>query len=224
VLGEASTNYSKIPLATGVPQRIARFAPDARFVYVMRDPVERSISHYWHMVRFHGEHRPIFAALQADPGYLAVSHYAMQLAPYFALFGRERVFVLTYEELTQQTETSIRRLYAWLGVDPMVQLPPGYDAPQNATPRELLQHSALGSLGHRLRWSRQIRGLVPRIPSNLRGAARRVLSERVYRVSVNTCAAVAFLLPVQQRQTEELSAMLGRDFPEWVTLHSRSTA
>jgi hypothetical protein len=224
LLGEASTNYSKIPLATGVPERIARFAPDARFVYIMRDPVERSISHYWHMVRFNGEHRSMFAALQADPRYLSVSNYAMQLTPYLALFGRERVFTLTYEELTQQTESTIRRLYAWLGVDPMVELPSGYDSPENATPDEILRHSALGSLVHRLRWSRRIRGLIPHVPSRLRTTAKRILSEKVLRDNVHTSAAIALLRPAQQRQTEELSAMLGRDFPEWVTLWGTSAA
>jgi len=221
VLGEASTNYSKIPLATGIPERIARFAPDARFVYIMRDPVERSISHYWHMVRFNGEHRPMLAALQADPGYLAVSHYAMQLGPYLTLFGRERVFTLTYEELTQQTESTIRRLYAWLGVDPMIELAAGYDTPENATPNEVLQYSALGSLVQRLRWSGPMRGLAAHMPK-LRAAAKRVLSERVQRDDIDTSAAITFLRAVQQPQTGELSVMLGRDFPEWSTLWGAS--
>jgi hypothetical protein len=224
LLGEASTNYSKIPLATGVPERIARFAPDARFVYVMRDPVERTMSHYWHMVRFQGEHRPMLAALQADPGYLAVSHYAMQLAPYLALFGRERLFTLTYEELTQQTESTIRRVYAWLGVDPMVELAPGYDASENATPTEVLQYFALGGLVQRLRWSRQIRWLVPHMSSKLRAAAKLILSETVRRDTIDTSAAIAFLRSAQQPQTVELSAMLGRDFPEWMALWGASAA
>ncbi len=99
ILGEASTNYSKVPLVSGVPERIARFNDEARFIYIMRDPVERSISHYWHMVRFNAEYRPMLSAILQDPRYMAVSHYARQLAPYFSLFGRERVFTLTFEEL-----------------------------------------------------------------------------------------------------------------------------
>lgn len=30
--------------------------------------------------------------------------------------------------------------------------------------------------------------------------------------------AIAFLQPIQQKQTQELSALLGREFPEWNTL------
>jgi len=221
VLGEASTNYSKIPLANGVPERIALFAPDARFVYIMRDPVQRSISHYWHMVRLHGEHRAMLAALQADPGYVAVSHYAMQLAPYLALFGRERVFTLTYEELTQRTEGTIRRLYAWLGVDTFVRLPSGFDAAENVTPEEVEQLTATGSLLHHMRWSHRLLGSVP---NELRASAKRVFSKRVRRTDVDTTTATIFLQRIQRPQTEELTAMLGRDFPEWTTLWGASPA
>ena len=99
LLGEASTNYTKLPLVPGVAERILHFNPDARFVYLMRDPVERTISHYWHMVRFHAERRPILEAVRAEPQYLDVSHYAMQLLPYLNLFGRDHVAILTYEQL-----------------------------------------------------------------------------------------------------------------------------
>ena len=35
IIGEASTDYTKLNLFTGVPERIASFCPDARFVYIM---------------------------------------------------------------------------------------------------------------------------------------------------------------------------------------------
>jgi hypothetical protein len=100
-LGEASTNYTKRQLVSGVPERIHAFNPDARFIYIMRDPVERTISHYWHMVRYHAERRPILETIRTEPQYLDVSHYAMQLVPFLELFGRDRVAVLTFERLSR---------------------------------------------------------------------------------------------------------------------------
>jgi len=47
IIGESSTGYTQAPRFHGVPQRIRGFRPDARFVYIMRDPIERTISHYW---------------------------------------------------------------------------------------------------------------------------------------------------------------------------------
>ena len=54
IRGESSTEYTKAPMYGGVPQRLAEFNPQAKIIYLMRDPIERSISHYWHMVRWHG--------------------------------------------------------------------------------------------------------------------------------------------------------------------------
>jgi hypothetical protein len=64
--GEASTNYTKLLSVTGVRERIRAFNPDARLTHLMRDPVERTLSHYWHMVRHHVEHRPIALAIRRD--------------------------------------------------------------------------------------------------------------------------------------------------------------
>jgi hypothetical protein len=99
ILGEASSSYTKLPLAPGVSERIAAFNPEARFIYLLRDAVERAISHYWHMVRHHAEHRTLAEAVRRDPQFLAVSDDSMQLRPFLERFGRERVTVLVHEQL-----------------------------------------------------------------------------------------------------------------------------
>ena len=53
------TNYTKQPLVKGVPEKIRKFNPESRLIYIMRDPIQRTISHYWHRVRWEGEWRPI---------------------------------------------------------------------------------------------------------------------------------------------------------------------
>jgi hypothetical protein len=76
---DQATSYTKLPLAPGVVERIAAFNPDARFIYLLRDPVERAVSHYWHMVHHHAERRPIADGFRHDTQFVAFSHYAMQL-------------------------------------------------------------------------------------------------------------------------------------------------
>jgi hypothetical protein len=52
IVGEASVYYTHLPLASGVVERISQFNPDARLIYVMRDPIARTISHYWRRARY----------------------------------------------------------------------------------------------------------------------------------------------------------------------------
>jgi hypothetical protein len=223
ILGEASTNYSKVPLVCGVPERIQRFNDAARFIYVMRDPIERTISHYWHMVRFNAEHRTIRDAVRLDPQYMDVSNYAMQIAPYFACFGPERVFTLTFEELTHQTVATMRRLYTWLGVDPMAALSAASVEAENVTPDVVAMPAFLGALLP-FRHSRTLRAVIPHLPLTLRGAAKRLATVEVERRLVDTSDVITYLRPTQQRQTQSLTAMLGREFPEWKTLYEHGAS
>src|SRR5579871_5444493 len=134
ILGEASTNYTKIPLVNGVAERLHRFNPDARLIYLLRDPVERTISHYWHMVRYHTEYRSIAAAIKHEPQYVAVSNYAMQLAPFRERFGDDRIVVLTHEELVRDPYTTMEVLYRWLGLDTTGVDLVGFRDPENVAP------------------------------------------------------------------------------------------
>src|SRR5262245_22975253 len=130
VIGEKSTVYSKIPLFPGVPERIAKFNPEARFIYIMRDPVERTISQYWFHIQFCGERRDMLTAIREDPQYTDTSNYAMQLAPYVELFGPDRIATLTLEELSKNTPNVMRRLFTWLGVNASF-VPPNLEQREN---------------------------------------------------------------------------------------------
>ena len=48
VRGVSSPGYSAFPLYEGVAERMAETIPHAKLVYLVRDPVERIVSHYTH--------------------------------------------------------------------------------------------------------------------------------------------------------------------------------
>jgi Sulfotransferase family len=217
-LGEASTNYTKLPLVSGVPEKIKEFSSNARFVYVMRDPTERSISHYWHMVRFNAEYRSILNAIQADAQFIDVSHYAMQLEPYFNHFGGDRVYTLTYEQMIHAPVETMRRLFSWLGLDASLAKETAVDQPENVTPEVVASARTFGLL-QKLRQRRPFRALTPRVPAPVRRLAQRLTTRDMRRDRIDTSEVKRFLRPIQKTQTEQLSRLLGRNFPEWTTLY-----
>ena len=100
-VGEASPNYTKRELFRGVPERMAAEAPEARLIFVARDPVARFASHYRHAwLLGHMDVRPE-ALLDSGPGrhMLATSRYAWQLAPWIERFGRERLLIVDFDAL-----------------------------------------------------------------------------------------------------------------------------
>jgi hypothetical protein len=218
VIGEASMVYSHLPICSGVAQRIVAFSPQARFIYIMRDPVERTISHYWHRVRWWGERRSMLAAIRSDPQYTDVSHYARQLKEYLRLVGPERIYTLTYEALLVNSANQMSRLYAWLNVDPSFRSA-RIGIPTNERPDVVEQARGLGLLDL-VRHSPTYVKMAPYIPRAVRRLAARLAVRIVRPAEVPIAQVEAYLRAHQQPQTEELSALLNRSFPEWTTLYA----
>ena len=117
--GESSTSYTKEPWMTGCAERIHAFNPNARLIYLMRDPVERAISHYWYNVRGGNESRGPLEAIRPGEQYVDFGDYGRQLRPYFARFGPEAVYLVTLEELVARPAETLDGLCRWLGVAPL---------------------------------------------------------------------------------------------------------
>lgn len=125
-VGEASTAYTKYPVVPQVPERIAEHLPSCRFIYVLRDPIDRIRSHYQHRVAVGTERAPLTEAVFDDPIYLSCSRYAAQVDRYLRCFPRERLLLITSEDLRASRKVTMRKVYSFLGVDPDV-VPPSID-------------------------------------------------------------------------------------------------
>jgi hypothetical protein len=119
VRGETSPHYTNLPRFTGVAERMRSLTPEATIVYMVRDPLDRMLSHYLHNLGAGYESRPLEEAL-ADPGgsYVNRSRYAMQAEPYLREFGPERVTIIAREQLRDEREVTMRGLFELVGVEP----------------------------------------------------------------------------------------------------------
>ena len=116
-MGEASNAYSRHPVFTGVPERIHALLPDARLVYLVREPFARLEAHYrWRLATGY-EWRPPAEAIGADPSYVAASLYGLQLAEYRRHFAAHQILVLRCEALFADPQPHLARLASHLGVD-----------------------------------------------------------------------------------------------------------
>jgi hypothetical protein len=151
---DATPLYMTHPL---VPARVARMLPHVKLVVLLRDPVARAISHYHHQVRQGRETLSIADALAAEAGRVAEEKrrllngediepagfrrfsyterglYAEQLERWFEHFPRGRFFIETSERFYDETESVLRELFAFLGVDDTVRI--SDLRPRNVGPR-----------------------------------------------------------------------------------------
>ncbi len=127
VRGESSTDYSTHPRREGAPQRIKECVPDAKFIYMVRDPIARTISHYKMAVALLGERRPLAKALREElteprSRYIAPSLYATQLELYLSHFDESQIMVVDQADLLAERQGILDEVFAFLsvegGVDP----------------------------------------------------------------------------------------------------------
>lgn len=161
---DASTSYSDAPLPgfdsdkndpnnplLGVPERIREVcggdvrAP--RFIYIMRDPVARTHSGYWHAVRAGEEHRPFEEAIaRPDAHYLRLGDYAGQLQYYLKIFPREHILLLFFEQFKHDPQAVARRCLRFIDLDDAV-APLSADGGQN---KSFVYAGPLGMINRRL--------------------------------------------------------------------------
>ena len=115
-VGEASNAYTRHPAYPGVPARAASVLPDARFVYLTREPFARLESHYRWRLSTGYEWRPPAEAFRADPSYIAASLYGLQLAEWRRHYGAERLLVVQCERLFAAPRPHLEEICGFLGV------------------------------------------------------------------------------------------------------------
>jgi hypothetical protein len=141
--GEPGLNLDSSPyylFHPAVPQRLHALLPQARLIVLLRDPVRRAYSHYWHERDKGRETLSFEGAIAAEAGrlgdaeqrladgtlersrehqhfsYLARGRYAEQLERWFAVFPQGQFLVLSFEDLAREPLAVLNRTLDFLGL------------------------------------------------------------------------------------------------------------
>lgn len=216
VVGEASTSYLSDPRA---PERIRRFAGEARILVSLRDPVERCFSYYLHHTRL-DPNPPALLDLVGDqvladlpdagnPRFLRESATAPGLERYVETFGRDRVHALLLPRLKREPRETLGEIAAFLEVDP---------APFDAVEADVV-FNAYGQprnrLANRIRKSLVVQRVARALFSARmrRALDDRFLQKRAERPQMDE-ATRRRLQELFAPDVDALEALLGRELPE----------
>ncbi|MEO1295065.1 MAG: sulfotransferase [Cyanobacteria bacterium J06636_16] len=119
ILGEASPNYTSFTQFPGVPQRMHSIIPQAKLIYLVRDPIERMIAHYVHQYSHGSENRNIEEALTESNNnfYLDRSLYYLQISCFLDYFDSQNVLIMSAESLRQDTLNSLKKIFEFLDIE-----------------------------------------------------------------------------------------------------------
>jgi hypothetical protein len=91
--------------------------PDVKLLFLLRDPVRRAYSHYWHLVRVGDAVQNFEETIARSPGTLLQrGFYKRQVERFLELFPRDRMMFLVFEDFVPNMQARIDRVCAFLGV------------------------------------------------------------------------------------------------------------
>jgi hypothetical protein len=114
--GEASTSYSFVCEYPHVPSRLHEYNAELKLIYMLRDPVERIISHYAHR-RMRGlAHKSPEVEIGRKSDYLERSKYGNVLREYEGIFPRSQMLVLLFDRYVADPDSALREIAGFLRV------------------------------------------------------------------------------------------------------------
>jgi hypothetical protein len=125
-VGQTSPLYIYEPRAAS---RMAQLLPKVSLIFILRNPVDRAYSHYWHQLKKGRETRSFEDALAQEPARIAEGfeqwrhfsyadrgRYARQLEEYLRYFPREQMLLLLTEDLSQAPAAVIDKCCDFLDI------------------------------------------------------------------------------------------------------------
>jgi hypothetical protein len=149
MIGEASTIYTLAPLFADTAARIKTHVPEAKLIYVLRQPVDRAYSFYTQITKNyqngtrdyavhrsfedfviadrHAQAAPRNKAFSSHNDHLpdvpelclAGSDYVHQVQSYLKHFPREAMLFLKFEDFVTDRQNTVRKVTDFLGIDPL---------------------------------------------------------------------------------------------------------
>ena len=119
---EGSTHYTKYytktPRFPNAAERIAQIKANFKFIYMIRNPIERIESQYTHglSAKWFTSQQPIKKGIH--PHLLEVSRYAKQMDEYYKRFPAPNIRLVNFEDLKSNLSNLLTEICQFLEIDP----------------------------------------------------------------------------------------------------------
>jgi hypothetical protein len=158
---EASVNYTKAHHFIHTTDRILSLKEQGvnfKFIYIMRNPLDRIESHYTHgqAMSWKSTIKPISEGINRH--LIETSRYAKQIEVYYQKFSADSILLLNFDDLKADPHSIIRKLCRFLDVDPDYKFE-GIDTIHNANKQRIVYANSWRSL-RRNKLLRSLAGLI----------------------------------------------------------------
>lgn len=135
--GEASPTYFDIAHTLAIPMSIKKAIPNIKLILIVRNPIDRAVSHFIHLCKVNKIEQLINMGINDffDHSFanalkqtsiidyylnlvLTFSVYSRKYQNYLSVFDRGQLLVLTNNELKNNPQLTMRKVFEYLELDP----------------------------------------------------------------------------------------------------------
>lgn len=198
-----------------MPEHIAEVCgkDTPRFLYMMRNPVDRAISQYFWRRERYGETASLEEALSPESQYVQSSRYDIQIQQYLEIFPKESFRFVVFDSYYANIAEEFANVCRWLEIDDTHV--PDVSKKRGATDKNMTRSARFPLVSKLAHASPALRRLVKSVlPHKRQLQLTQTLSKTVPRedVSPETRAALAELFAQSIDRTE---ALTGHDLSAW---------
>jgi hypothetical protein len=217
-IGEASPNYL-FHYKSSVP-RIQKYVPDAQLIIVLRNPIERAYSDYLMHIRDAIGYRPLSEQIKyaADKSFIIrKGFYYTPIQFYLNHFRAEKVKVLLYDDLIQDSLKFMQSMYRYIGVDESIEI----DTTKKVQTAKVPKNQLINNL---LRRKNPLRTLAANtLKSVMPLSARQQLRDRLMNLNYQSKQATPLspedrqgLINIYREDILKLQDLINRDLSAWI--------
>jgi len=212
-IGEATVEYMVDEKA---PERICKILPNVKLIFIMRNPVDRAWSHYWHRVKMGEETRSFDEIIKSikngnlNEYVIRYGMYATHIKRFLKYFPREKMLFLLLEEFKENPIEHLKLIFKFLEVDDSVEI--SYEGKKNSA--KMYRSKTLSILWAKIR---KMDGLKEKIPNKVYNPLRRAfqyidkLNKKPFTPPPLNEAYKEFLHSIFENEIKELQKIINKD-------------
>lgn len=205
--GESTPAYTWNHIFPEVPERIFKTVPDVKLVYLLRDPIDRIISHLHHdLYRGRLKYNEVDQIVLANLNYIQISQYYTQLSHYLQHFDLEKILILETYSLQKDTNRTLNEICNFLGAEK-------FDFTKDIKARNQSSRKYL------IRYYDTVHKFLPRQMTRFYHLMFYVLNEKIARPLLREETLQELKVKLEP-DIDELKKISGKDFKDWKTYNS----
>lgn len=227
VVGASPQSYTKQHILgmDGAAERLVRYCPKVKLIYLIRNPIDRIESHFYEaQVNGYAPSKGLNECIESEAEenhYILTSQYYYQISKFLDFFSKDQIKIVFSESLKTSRLETLNSIFEFLGVD-QVEDASLFDFVSNDSSHKS-RNTRLVKWSN-TRFGKLLKSSLPK--SSLQWLKRRVATrEPVLNMGAReklTDVNRTLVLNILEQDLARLSDLTGSDLSQWGSMYSRS--